>query len=397
MTTIDGIHHLKLPVSDVARSGAWYERVLGFETDLEFMEDGVLRGLALRHASGVGLALRHDPQRAAAMAGFDAFALAVPTRADVAAWERRLGALDEAHGDVLTGHRGGTVLVGLRDPDGIEIRLYSDETAAERSMAVDGGEITWTDTGGEGEIVLLVHAGVFGAWFDPLAAELRGHRVVTMRRAGYTGGGAPSRSLSMADRAAHCAALLDELGGRPATVVGHSSGSAIILQLAADRPDLVRRLVLVEPPLVDALADPADLPALHAAMGPVIGGAVGAAASGDLPAAYDGFMGLVCGPDHRAVVAAALGADGLDRAVRESAYFFADEVGSMAGWTFDAAKVDVPVLLVQGSDSPPPTHHLVAHLAGLLPDARVATVEGDNHLLPLRSPAELARLVTSLR
>ncbi len=30
---------------------------------------------------------------------------------------------------VVTGHRGGAVLVGLHDPDGIEIRLYADETA----------------------------------------------------------------------------------------------------------------------------------------------------------------------------------------------------------------------------------------------------------------------------
>jgi pimeloyl-ACP methyl ester carboxylesterase/catechol 2,3-dioxygenase-like lactoylglutathione lyase family enzyme len=392
MPAISGIHHLKLPVTDVSSSRAWYEGVLGFTTSLEFVEDGVVRGLALRHPSGVQIALRHDPQRAAAMAGFDAFALAVPDRAAVAGWERRLDELGEQHGDVVTGHEGGAVLVGLRDPDGVEIRFYTDE----RSLQVDGGEITWTDSGGDGRLVLLVHAGVFGAWFDRLVAEpaLDGLRVVSVRRAGY--GTTPTRPLSFADHAAHCAALLDELGGQPATVVGHSTGSAISLQLAVDRPDLVRDLVLVEPPLLDPLADPADLDALHAALGPVIGGAVGAAAAGDLPAAYDAFMGLLCGPDHRAVVAAALGEDGLDRAVRESGFFFADEIRAAGEWTFDA-KVDAPVLLVQGGDSPPPTHHLVAHLAGLLPDARVATVDGDNHLLPLRSPAPLARLVAEVR
>jgi hypothetical protein len=29
-------------------------------------------------------------------------------------------------GGVVTGHKGGSVLVGLHDPDGIEIRLYAD-------------------------------------------------------------------------------------------------------------------------------------------------------------------------------------------------------------------------------------------------------------------------------
>ena len=34
--------------------------------------------------------------------------------------------LDERHGGIVTGHNGGAVLVGLHDPDGIEIRLYAN-------------------------------------------------------------------------------------------------------------------------------------------------------------------------------------------------------------------------------------------------------------------------------
>ena len=127
MSAILGIHHVKLPVSDVARSRAWYERVLGLEVTLEFVEDGVVKGLALADRGGaVQLAVRHDPDRAAALAGFDAVAIAVPARADIARWRERLDRLGEAHGGVVTGHRGGSVLVGLRDPDDIEIRLYAD-------------------------------------------------------------------------------------------------------------------------------------------------------------------------------------------------------------------------------------------------------------------------------
>jgi catechol 2,3-dioxygenase-like lactoylglutathione lyase family enzyme len=53
-------------------------------------------------------------------------ALAVPTRDDVQAWAEYLDGAGARHGGVVTGHRGGAVLVGLRDPDGIEIRLYAD-------------------------------------------------------------------------------------------------------------------------------------------------------------------------------------------------------------------------------------------------------------------------------
>ena len=125
MSTLSGFHHVKLPVTDVVRSGDWYRRVLGFELDLEFVEDGVLMGLALRDPGGtVRLAVRHDPTRAAALAGFDPIALGVPNRGAIEAWKQRLDDLGQPHGGIVTGHQGWAI-VGLHDPDGIEVRLYT--------------------------------------------------------------------------------------------------------------------------------------------------------------------------------------------------------------------------------------------------------------------------------
>src|SRR4051794_31001913 len=57
MAGISGIHHVKLRVSDIAASRAWYERVLGFAVEIEFEEDSVVR--PVRHCrDGFGLALR---------------------------------------------------------------------------------------------------------------------------------------------------------------------------------------------------------------------------------------------------------------------------------------------------------------------------------------------------
>ncbi len=121
-----GIHHVKLPVSDVARSRAWYGRVLGFETEIEFIEDGEITGVALRRdGCQPQIALRHDPDRARAWSGFDAVALLVPSREAVQRWSSQLHEVGESH-ELVEGHRGGAVLVGLHDPDGIEIRLYAD-------------------------------------------------------------------------------------------------------------------------------------------------------------------------------------------------------------------------------------------------------------------------------
>lgn len=42
---LDGIHHIKIPVTDLHRSLDWYSRVFGYQTTLVFPEaDGVNRG-----------------------------------------------------------------------------------------------------------------------------------------------------------------------------------------------------------------------------------------------------------------------------------------------------------------------------------------------------------------
>ena len=60
----------------------------------------------------------------------------------------------------------------------------------------------------------------------------------------------------------------------------------------------------------------------------------------------------------------------------------------------NAAEVARPVVLVQGADSGPVLHRLVAHLAGLLPQATVQTIENAGHLMPLTAPATLAALIS---
>ena len=124
---LSGFHHVKIPVSDLSRSRGWYESVLGLHVRIEFVEEGVVRGLALADAEeSLGIALRHAPDRAGALSGFDLLAIRVPTRDGVEEWRQHLDDLGQDHGGVVTGHRGGSVLVGLHDPDGVEIRLYAD-------------------------------------------------------------------------------------------------------------------------------------------------------------------------------------------------------------------------------------------------------------------------------
>src|SRR4029077_571768 len=76
-----GIHHLKLPVTDLARSLEWYRSRLGYQGRVEILEQGTRMGVGLAHrAGGPDLGLRLDPERARAAAGFDYFAIGVPDK-----------------------------------------------------------------------------------------------------------------------------------------------------------------------------------------------------------------------------------------------------------------------------------------------------------------------------
>ena len=122
---LDGVHHLKLPVADLARSLEWYRSRLGYEVEIEFVEQGALMGYALRHpAGGPVLALRLDAARAAAAAGFDYFAIGVPDEAAIRELAARLTALGETHAGVHLATIG-WILPDLHDPDGHEVRFYT--------------------------------------------------------------------------------------------------------------------------------------------------------------------------------------------------------------------------------------------------------------------------------
>jgi catechol 2,3-dioxygenase-like lactoylglutathione lyase family enzyme len=122
---LDGIHHLKLPVTDLQRSLAWYRTHLGYQPMMEFIEDGVVMGIAMTHpAGGPDLALRLDPDRAAAAAGGGVVALGVPGKDALDALAAHLQTGGVSHAGV---HRTpvGWILPGAHDPDGHEVRFYT--------------------------------------------------------------------------------------------------------------------------------------------------------------------------------------------------------------------------------------------------------------------------------
>ena len=131
---VAGVHHLKVPVTDLVRSRDWYADILSVAVDLEFRDDdGTVRGVAFERRGGLTLCLREDPARARALAGFDPYAVLVPTRRDLDRVLDRLDDLGVAHGPVVTASLGW--LVRAVDPDGIELRFYTEERHATSGLA----------------------------------------------------------------------------------------------------------------------------------------------------------------------------------------------------------------------------------------------------------------------
>jgi pimeloyl-ACP methyl ester carboxylesterase len=78
--------------------------------------------------------------------------------------------------------------------------------------------------------------------YDELA---RDHRVIAYNRRGYRGSGAETGRWT--DHAEDAAALLRLLDASAATVVGHSAGAIVALELAIREPELVASLILLDP------------------------------------------------------------------------------------------------------------------------------------------------------
>ncbi len=121
-----GLHHVKLPMPDLARSRAWYETLLRLEVEIEFPDaEGIVRGVAYQPLAGLRIALREEPARAAALAGWDPIALAVESRADLDTVARRLDELGIEHGPVVQATLGW--LIVAEAPDQQQLRFYTLE------------------------------------------------------------------------------------------------------------------------------------------------------------------------------------------------------------------------------------------------------------------------------
>jgi pimeloyl-ACP methyl ester carboxylesterase len=240
---------------------------------------------------------------------------------------------------------------------------------------------------GSGEPVLLIHGVLVADAFRPLVEEdsLAGrYKLIVYHRRGAAGSDGVTSPFTIKDQAADARALLEELGIKRAHVAGHSYGAAIALQLAADAPEVVHTLALLEAPSVMVPSAAQVVQAMEP---------VGQRfASGDKEGAADDFLSAMGGAGYREPLDRLLPGS-FEQAVADADALFTVEFPALGEWSFsaeDAKRIDAPVLRVQGENSIPWFGESDALLAEWLPNSERSTIPGVGHFLQMVDPRPVA-------
>lgn len=256
------------------------------------------------------------------------------------------------------------------------------------TITINGIDLYYEELG-HGEPILGIHGTPSSSllWADA-ARELAEHgRCVVYDRRGF-GRSGPAPRPEQLDLDAHvddAAALLDALDASPATVIGRSTGGLVALALTRRHPDLVRRLVLLEPAVL-SLGDEARLWAerlrqrvLAAARAHPARAAEAVIVAALGPSTWSGL------PDEVRAVMKEAGPAVLAETNGRGMDLSADILRTDPDWIGEVA---CPTLLVSAEDSPSVLQRVSDRLLELLPHARAVIVPG-GHLIHPAHPAVL--------
>jgi pimeloyl-ACP methyl ester carboxylesterase len=254
------------------------------------------------------------------------------------------------------------------------------------SARVNGTTLAYRIVGDSGTPVVFVHGslGDFRDWNAQIATFAQRHRVLVYSRRYH-----PPNPLLNDDQiyspmlhADDLAALLLQLDLAPAHIVGSSYGAYTALVLALEHPELVRSVVLGEPPIMPLLTGTQEDDALRRAyFANVLDPARAAFSRRDSVGALRTFLrgeGLAAPVDARL----------LTYSFELRHEMLANREQYMAPLNCrDLGALHTGVLLVSGDRSPPVFHAINAELARCLQNDSTVTIPGAGHAMHASNPA----------
>ncbi len=276
---------------------------------------------------------------------------------------------------------------------------------------VNGTTLAYCEQG-EGEPVVFVHGGLgdLRIWQPQLPAIGSAYRAITYSRRYARPNqeippGADDPWLTHVD---DLAAFVQELGVAPAHLVGNSQGAFISLLTAVRHPDIVRTLVLEEPPVISLFVKsfppgPLDLLRLIVTRpriafeilkfgGATLGGVRKAFERGDEEEAMLIFIRSVLGDKHFERLGDARKAEALENVSTMRAVTLGDS-GFPPLDDEDVRGVKVPVLLLTGDDSPRMAILMTDRLEELLPNVERAGIPDASHDMHLDNPSAASEAI----
>lgn len=181
-------------------------------------------------------------------------------------------------------------------------------------------------------------------------------------------------------------------GGGGIDLMGHSFGATVALRIALERPDLVRSLVLIEPPLFAAARA-----AGSAAFAPfrvdhmAVAEALAQARRDDAAAMFHGLWGngavfadLPPRQQHYMM-------DRIHFIVAQNPCLLDDSAGLLRYMGLES--IGLPVLMVEGAASPAIVGAVQDELSRRLPQVSRLVVPGAGHMVPITHPGVVAKAV----
>lgn len=228
----------------------------------------------------------------------------------------------------------------------------------------------------------LAHGGAFAA----LAQNLPDHELQAPDLIGH--GKAPYWDHTTDYHAATTAQALATIG-EPTHLIGHSFGGTVALRLAIEHPNLVRSLTLIEPVFFAAARaahDPAwdSFIADHQQFGALVASDDKTAAARQFHAIWGGDAGFDSLPARMQTYIA----DRIHLITAPWNVLLDDAPGLLTPGRLEA--LTMPVLLLEGDQSPPIINAITQALKARIPQAKSEQINGAGHMLPITHAGEVA-------
>ncbi len=264
------------------------------------------------------------------------------------------------------------------------------EPAKTNTVMVNGSELTYVEQG-SGTPVIFVHGslGDYRTWAPQVEPFAQQYRAISYsRRYHYPNPWAGSgKDYNPSTHANDLTGLIESLQLAPVHIVGTSFGAYTTLVAAIRRPDLIRKLVICEPPMLTWLKEaPGGEPYWDGFMQSAWLPATKAFEGGDLEAGVRLFIDGVSG--HSGAF------DNIPPAVKsrmmENAHSLQAETQTPDYFTTvtpeQVSQIPLPILLLKGENSPKMFHLVVDRLAQYVQDCQQGTIPNAAHSMASNNP-----------